>query len=139
MIVNGTDVTVKGIDNISEQEILAYMDFIHQDNRNDEIESLEISAQEGDNVALDYTLRPPQFQRIRRITGYLGKVGQSLTAACPDDRERLRIDVHLSGTLCHTVVDLQRNGTAAREIVVIADLVRTVCHRDGRNLYGTHF
>ena len=37
MIVNGTDVTVKGIDNISEQEILAYMDYIHQDNRNDEI------------------------------------------------------------------------------------------------------
>ena len=37
----------------------------------DEIETLEISAESGDNVALDYTLRPPQFQRIRRITGYL--------------------------------------------------------------------
>ena len=33
MIVNGTDVTVKGIDNISEQEILAYLDFIHRDNQ----------------------------------------------------------------------------------------------------------
>ena len=71
MVVNGTDVTVTGIENISEQEILAYMDFIHRDNQRDEIESLEISAAEGDNVALDYTLRPPKFQRIRRITGYL--------------------------------------------------------------------
>ena len=71
MVVNGTDVTVTGIENISEQEILAYMDLIHRDNQRDEIESLEISAAEGDNVALDYTLRPPKFQRIRRITGYL--------------------------------------------------------------------
>ena len=44
MVVNGTDVTVNGIDNISEQEILAYMNLIHQENRNDEIETLEISA-----------------------------------------------------------------------------------------------
>ena len=53
MVVNGTDVTVKGIDNISEQEILAYMNLIHKDNQRDEIETLEISAESGDNVALD--------------------------------------------------------------------------------------
>ena len=95
MIVNGTDVTVKGIENISEQEILAYMDFIHRDNRNDEIESLEISAESGDNVALDYTLRPPQFQRIRRITGYLvGTLDRFNNAKRAEEHDRVKHGLH---------------------------------------------
>ncbi|MBO4852829.1 MAG: hypothetical protein J5477_04280 [Schwartzia sp.] len=95
MIVNGTDVTVKGIDNISEQEILAYLDFIHRDNQRDEIESLEISAESGDNVALDYTLRPPQFQRIRRITGYLvGTLDRFNNAKRAEEHDRVKHGLH---------------------------------------------
>ena len=95
MIVNGTDVTVKGIDNISEQEILAYMNLIHQENRNDEIETLEISAESGDNVALDYTLRPPQFQRIRRITGYLvGTLDRFNNAKRAEEHDRVKHGLH---------------------------------------------
>lgn len=95
MVVNGTDVTVKGIDNISEQEILAYMDLIHQDNQRDEIESLEISAESGDNVALDYTLRPPQFQRIRRITGYLvGTLDRFNNAKRAEEHDRVKHGLH---------------------------------------------
>ena len=95
MIVNGTDVTVKGIDNISEQEILAYMDFIHKDNQHDEIESLEISAESGDNVALDYTLRPPQFQRIRRITGDLvGTLDRFNNAKRAEEHDRVKHGLH---------------------------------------------
>ena len=95
MIVNGTDVTVKGIDNISEQEILAYMHLIHQENRNDEIESLEISAESGDNVALAYTLRPPQFQRIRRITGYLvGTLDRFNNAKRAEEHDRVKHGLH---------------------------------------------
>lgn len=91
MVVNGTDVTVKGIDNISEQEILAYMNLIHQDNQRDEIETLEISAESGDNVALDYTLRPPQFQRIRRITGYLvGTLDRFNNAKRAEEHDRVK-------------------------------------------------
>ena len=95
MVVNGTDVTVNGIDNISEQEILAYMDLIHQDNQRDEIESLEISAESGDNVALDYTLRPPQFQRIRRITGYLvGTLDRFNNAKRAEEHDRVKHGLH---------------------------------------------
>ena len=95
MIVNGTDVTVKGIDNISEQEILAYLDFIHRDNQRDEIESLEISAESGDNVALDYTLRPPQFQRILRITGYLvGTLDRFNNAKRAEEHDRVKHGLH---------------------------------------------
>ena len=95
MVVNGTDVTVKGIDNISEQEILAYMNLIHQDNQRDEIETLEISAESGDNVALDYTLRPPQFQRIRRITGYLvGTLERFNNAKRAEEHDRVKHGLH---------------------------------------------
>lgn len=95
MVVNGTDVTVNGIDNISEQEILAYMNLIHQENRNDEIETLEISAESGDNVALDYTLRPPQFQRIRRITGYLvGTLDRFNNAKRAEEHDRVKHGLH---------------------------------------------
>ena len=95
MVVNGTDATVTGIENISEQEILAYMDFIHRDNQRDEIESLEISAAEGDNVALDYTLRPPKFQRIRRITGYLvGTLDRFNNAKRAEEHDRVKHGLH---------------------------------------------
>ena len=95
MVINGTDVTVKGIENISEQEILAYMDLIHRDNQRDELETLEISAVEGDNVALDYTLRPPQFQRIRRITGYLvGTLDRFNNAKRAEEHDRVKHGLH---------------------------------------------
>jgi len=95
VVVNGTDVTVKGIDNISEQEILAYMNLIHKDNQRDEIETLEISAESGDNVALDYTLRPPQFQRIRRITGYLvGTLDRFNNAKRAEEHDRVKHGLH---------------------------------------------
>jgi anaerobic ribonucleoside-triphosphate reductase len=32
---------------------------------------LEIAPAEDGKVAIDYTVRPPQFERVRRITGYL--------------------------------------------------------------------
>ena len=102
MVVNGTDVTVTGIENISEQEILAYMDFIHRDNQRDEIESLEISAAEGDNVALDYTLRPPKFQRIRRITGYLvGTLDRFNNAKRAEEKDRVKHEIILDECDCY--------------------------------------
>ena len=95
MLVNGTTVTVKGIDNISEQEILAYMDHIHQGNQHEELETLEISAADGGNVALDYTLRPPQFQRIRRITGYLvGTLDRFNNAKRAEEHDRVKHGLH---------------------------------------------
>ena len=70
MTVNGIEVSVKGVDNVSEQEITNYIDYIHEQT-SEELERLEISAAQNGSVALDYTLRPPKFERIRRITGYL--------------------------------------------------------------------
>ena len=95
MLVNGTTVTVKGLDNISEQEILAYMDYIHQGNQHEELETLEIAAADGGNVSLDYTLRPLQFQRIRRITGYLvGTLDRFNNAKRAEEHDRVKHGLH---------------------------------------------
>ena len=70
MLVNGIDVKVKGLGDITEREIVNYIDYI-EDRSDEKLASLEISAADGGNVALDYKLQPPKFERIRRITGYL--------------------------------------------------------------------
>lgn len=91
MIVNGTEVTIKDLEGVSEQEILAYMDYIHQDNPSDEIDTLELSSAEGGSVALEYTLRPPKFQRIRRITGYLvGTIDRWNNAKRAEEHDRVK-------------------------------------------------
>ncbi|MFA6848773.1 MAG: anaerobic ribonucleoside-triphosphate reductase [Selenomonadaceae bacterium] len=70
MLVNGIEVTVNGIENISKQEMMGYINYI--ENETDEnLASLQISTADEGNVSLDYKLRPAKFERIRRITGYL--------------------------------------------------------------------
>ena len=91
MIVNGTEVTIKDLEGVSEQEILAYMDYIHQDNPSEEIDTLELSPAEDGSVALEYTLRPQKFQRIRRITGYLvGTIDRWNNAKRAEEHDRVK-------------------------------------------------
>ena len=91
MIVNGTEATIKDLEGVSEQEILAYMDYIHQDNPSEEIDTLELSPAEDGSVALEYTLRPQKFQRIRRITGYLvGTIDRWNNAKRAEEHDRVK-------------------------------------------------
>ena len=62
-------VTVKNGE-LSQEEILAYIDHVEKENPNRSIETLTIEL-DGDFVNLSYTLKPVPFERIRRITGYL--------------------------------------------------------------------
>ena len=70
MNINGTIVTVTGIENISRREVIAYIDRIKEQSQ-EEVTALDISLADDGQVILDYQLKPRQFQRIRRITGYL--------------------------------------------------------------------
>jgi hypothetical protein len=70
MVVNGIEVTVNGIKDVSEQEMMGYINYIEKET-DENLESLQISTAEEGNVSLDYKLRPAKFERIRRITGYL--------------------------------------------------------------------
>jgi hypothetical protein len=70
MVVNGIEVTVNGIKDVSEQEMMGYINYIEKET-DENLESLQISTADEGNVSLDYKLRPAKFERIRRITGYL--------------------------------------------------------------------
>lgn len=62
VIVNGG--TLQG------QEIREYMEYVEKKQPNRKLKSLEITL-DGDYVDLSYEFEPVDFERIRRITGYL--------------------------------------------------------------------
>lgn len=91
MNVNGTEVIINGVDGVTEHEVLSYLRHIHEKNARDEITRLTISGQSDGNVALDYTTRPPSFQRIRRITGYLvGSIDRWNNAKRAEEHDRVK-------------------------------------------------
>ena len=72
MLVNGVEVKVNGLTDITEKEIVNYINYI-KENSSETLASLTISDAGDGEVALDYRTQPAQFERIRRITGYLSE------------------------------------------------------------------
>ena len=90
MTINGTVVTVTGIENITEQEIIAYIERIKEQSQ-EEVTTLDISLADDGQVILDYQLRPQKFERIRRITGYLvGTIDRWNNAKRAEESERVK-------------------------------------------------
>ena len=56
--------------NISEQEAQSYVSYL-ENKYNRKLRKLEITI-DGDYADLNYEFEPVPFERIRRITGYLG-------------------------------------------------------------------
>ena len=99
MVVNGIDVTVEGLEDVSEQEILSYIDYVkeHTDNR---LGKLCISSAGDGNVTLNYALMPQKFERIRRITGYLvGTIDRWNDAKQAEEHDRVKHGVRHRGFL----------------------------------------
>ncbi len=90
MNINGTIVTVTGIENISRREVIAYIDRIKEQSQ-EEVTALDISLADDGQVILDYQLKPRQFQRIRRITGYLvGTIDRWNNAKRAEESDRVK-------------------------------------------------
>lgn len=64
------EIRVKGVE-ISEEEKAAYIEHIKKNNPKREIEWVEIEVDDEGYANLTYSLAPVDFERIRRITGYL--------------------------------------------------------------------
>ena len=93
MVVNGINVTISGINDMSEQEVVAYIDML-QDENQDELSQLTISPAENGEVNLDYVLQPARFERIRRITGYLvGTLDRFNNAKRAEEHDRVKHDI----------------------------------------------
>lgn len=90
MTINGTVVTVTGIENITEQEIIAYIERIKEQSQ-EEVTTLDISLADDGQVILDYQLKPQKFERIRRITGYLvGTIDRWNNAKRAEESDRVK-------------------------------------------------
>ncbi len=90
MVVNGIEVTVEGVPDISEHEIINYIDYIHE-KTHEPVSSLNISAADNGQVELGYELSTQKFERIRRITGYLvGTIDRWNNAKQAEEHERVK-------------------------------------------------
>ena len=67
MTINGIEVTLTG--HISEEELTIYLTKV-QAKQKFKIIKVDVVV-DGEYVDVNYTLEPNDFERIRRITGYL--------------------------------------------------------------------
>ena len=89
--IDGTKITVNGLPDMTEDEARAYLKIIKEQYPQDIITSLEIGYAEDGNVDLSYTIKPPPFQRIRRITGYLvGTLDRFNNAKRKEESQRVK-------------------------------------------------
>ena len=90
MLLDGIEITIKSVPDISEEEILRYIKFL-QKRLSDPLRSLTISLTEDGRVALNYTTQGQKFERIRRITGYLvGTIDRWNNAKRAEEQERVK-------------------------------------------------
>ncbi|WP_294147095.1 anaerobic ribonucleoside-triphosphate reductase [uncultured Selenomonas sp.] len=94
MLVNGTEVTVKGIPEMSEKEITNYISYV-ADKTQEPVDRISIVCRPDGTVSLDYQLRPQKFERIRRITGYLvGTIDRWNDAKRAEEHDRVKHGLH---------------------------------------------
>ena len=92
MLIDGIDITINNVPDISEVEILRYIKFLRK-RLSDPLRSLTISLTEDGRIALDYTTQGQKFESIRRITGYLvGTIDRWNNAKRAEESERVKHD-----------------------------------------------
>ena len=75
---------------MDEKEIQAYIKYLENKFPNETLKSLSISI-DGDEVDLDYVFQPQNFERIRRITGYLvGTLDRFNDAKAAEEKDRVK-------------------------------------------------
>ena len=80
-VINGT---------MDQKEIDAYIALIAKENPTRKLESLELTV-DGEFVDMKYEFKPLQFERIRRITGYLvGTMDRWNDAKTSEEHDRVK-------------------------------------------------
>ena len=75
---------------MDEEEIQAYIKYLENKFPNETLKSLSISSH-GDELDLDYVFQPQNFERIRRITGYLvGTLDRFNDAKAAEEKDRVK-------------------------------------------------
>ncbi|WP_196593016.1 anaerobic ribonucleoside-triphosphate reductase [Pectinatus sottacetonis] len=90
MLVKGIKVNVTGINDLSKNEIISYINKIENSSPK-KLQYLKISSTIDGSVALDYKFSPAKFERIRRITGYLvGTTDRFNNAKRAEEHDRVK-------------------------------------------------
>ena len=77
---------------LSDKERQAYIDYVCKEHgvKENSIKSLIVTI-DGDNANLDFTIKEPKFERIRRITGYLvGDLNRWNNAKRAEEHDRVK-------------------------------------------------
>lgn len=91
--MNDIEIRVKAPEGItiSEEEKKAYLEHIKKNNPHRQIEWVEIAIDDEGYANLTYSLAPVEFERIRRITGYLvGTTGRWNNAKKDELKDRVK-------------------------------------------------
>lgn len=92
-IVDGVEVTICCAEEISEEEVRAYIKFLREKEQAD-ISNLSIDITSDGQASLAYRTNPVMFERIRRITGYLvGTTDRWNNAKRAEEHDRVKHDV----------------------------------------------
>ena len=90
MVVQGIEVKVEDLLDVTEAEAEHYIDYIEGETHG-ALKTLSISRAEDDSVTLSYELKPQKFERIRRITGYLvGTIDRWNDSKRAEEHERVK-------------------------------------------------
>ena len=71
VFIEGIPIYPCGLEKFTEKEALAYVNLVKSKYPKEKIEKIVVKADAEGMVSLDFTVKPTDFQRIRRITGYL--------------------------------------------------------------------
>ena len=80
---------------MDQKEIDQYVNIILKDNPTRKLDNLELSI-DGDFINMKYTFKPLNFDRIRRITGYLvGTMDRWNDAKTSEEHDRVKHSLSL--------------------------------------------
>ena len=76
---------------LTNEEAQAYIEYAEKKNHGKKVEKLVIELMNDDDVRMECHLKPIQFEKVRRITGYLvGTVDRFNNGKKAEERDRVK-------------------------------------------------
>ena len=92
-VVDGVEVVLIGLEDVTEQETQHYVDYVRE-RTTEPLKKIEVVGCADGKVDLNYELRGPKFERIRRITGYLtGDINSWNNSKRSEEHDRVKHEV----------------------------------------------
>ena len=88
--IDGVSVYTQNVDDLTRAEAANYVDYVRA-RKKEPLKRIEVVGCADGKVDVDYELRGPKFERIRRITGYLtGTLDSWNNAKRAEERDRVK-------------------------------------------------